>query len=76
MPSYQDTSVVQTRLLSRLFAGQPVMAVGDPHQSIYGWRGASAANLGRFALDFTGRKDGAASFALSTSWRNPTTVLA
>ena len=30
------------------------MAVGDPHQSIYGWRGASAANLGRFSLDFTG----------------------
>lgn len=75
LDEYQDTSVVQTRLLSSLFFGQAVMAVGDPHQSIYGWRGASAANLGRFALDFTGRKDGAAAFALSTSWRNPTTVL-
>ncbi|MFE4950268.1 UvrD-helicase domain-containing protein [Leifsonia sp. NPDC056665] len=75
LDEYQDTSVVQTRLLSALFFDQAVMAVGDPHQSIYGWRGASAANLGRFALDFTGRKDGAAAFALSTSWRNPTTVL-
>ncbi|MEJ1231180.1 MAG: ATP-dependent DNA helicase [Galbitalea sp.] len=75
LDEYQDTSVVQTRLLARLFAGTPVMAVGDPHQSIYGWRGASAANLGRFSLDFTGSPTGAAEFALSTSWRNPTRVL-
>ncbi|MFF1634054.1 ATP-dependent DNA helicase [Leifsonia sp. NPDC058248] len=75
LDEYQDTSVVQTRLLSRLFAGQAVMAVGDPHQSIYGWRGASAANLGRFSLDFTGARDGAMEYALSTSWRNPTRVL-
>jgi len=75
LDEYQDTSVVQTRLLSTLFAGSAVMAVGDPHQSIYGWRGASAANLGRFAHDFTGERDGASRFALSTSWRNPVTVL-
>lgn len=75
LDEYQDTSVVQTRLLSTLFAGQAVMAVGDPHQSIYGWRGASAANLGRFALDFTGEREGADEYALSTSWRNPTRVL-
>ncbi|KRC50650.1 ATP-dependent DNA helicase [Leifsonia sp. Root227] len=75
LDEYQDTSVVQTRLLSGLFGGQAVMAVGDPHQSIYGWRGASAANLGRFSLDFTGTRDGAAEYALSTSWRNPTSVL-
>ncbi|MFF2051298.1 UvrD-helicase domain-containing protein [Leifsonia sp. NPDC058194] len=80
LDEYQDTSVVQTRLLSTLFAGQAVMAVGDPHQSIYGWRGASAANLGRFSADFTGRRagsehGGADEYALSTSWRNPTRVL-
>ncbi|XAO70415.1 ATP-dependent DNA helicase [Diaminobutyricibacter sp. McL0608] len=80
LDEYQDTSVVQTRLLSQLFGGQAVMAVGDPHQSIYGWRGASAANLGRFSLDFTGNRPGiarggAAEYALSTSWRNPTRVL-
>lgn len=80
LDEYQDTSVVQTRLLSTLFAGQAVMAVGDPHQSIYGWRGASAANLGRFSADFTGQRAGTAhggadEYALSTSWRNPTRVL-
>ena len=32
----QDTSVGQTTLLSTLFRGNSVMAVGDPHQSIYG----------------------------------------
>ncbi|GGF26677.1 ATP-dependent DNA helicase [Subtercola lobariae] len=75
LDEYQDTSVVQTKLLARLFAGHPVMAVGDPHQSIYGWRGASAANLATFAADFTGNPAGAAEFALSTSWRNPVHVL-
>jgi hypothetical protein len=35
------TSVVQSDLLAT-FRGHAVMAVGDPHQSIYGWRGASA----------------------------------
>lgn len=73
LDEYQDTSVVQTRLLSRLFGGTAVMAVGDPHQSIYGFRGASAANLGRFPVDFDARPD--ASYTLSTSWRNPVRVL-
>jgi DNA helicase-2/ATP-dependent DNA helicase PcrA len=71
LDEYQDTSVVQTRLLSTLFAGTPVMAVGDPHQSIYGWRGASASNLDDFLRTFGARQ----TFALSTSWRNGTRIL-
>ncbi|WP_210479352.1 ATP-dependent DNA helicase [Naasia sp. SYSU D00948] len=74
LDEYQDTSVVQTRLLAELFRGTAVMAVGDPHQSIYGWRGASASNLARFGRDFSG-PDGARTYALSTSWRNPGRVL-
>lgn len=72
LDEYQDTSVVQTWLLAELFAGHPVMAVGDPNQSIYGWRGASASNLEQFAAQFgaTGRP-----FALSTSWRNGRRIL-
>ncbi|MGR0219573.1 UvrD-helicase domain-containing protein [Agromyces sp. ZXT2-6] len=74
LDEYQDTSVVQTRLLATLFRDHPVMAVGDPDQSIYGWRGASAANLARFGRDFA--SDGAAdAYDLSTSWRNPVVVL-
>ncbi|MCU1474941.1 ATP-dependent DNA helicase [Amnibacterium sp.] len=74
LDEYQDTSVVQTRMLARLFAGRAVMAVGDPHQSIYGWRGASAANLEGFERDFGGGRS-VRTFALSTSWRNGTAVL-
>ncbi|WP_235515478.1 ATP-dependent DNA helicase [Curtobacterium sp. Leaf183] len=83
LDEYQDTSVVQTRFLARLFRAHPVMAVGDPHQSIYGFRGASAANLARFPRDFGASDDGTTdgvdaprTFALSTSWRNPVDVLA
>lgn len=74
LDEYQDTSVVQTRLLATLFGGHSVMAVGDPDQSIYGWRGASAANLARFSNDFAPESE-AGVFDLSTSWRNPGIVL-
>ncbi len=74
LDEYQDTSVVQTRMLSTLFRGRAVMAVGDPHQSIYGWRGASASNLDTFATAFA---DGGVvgRFGLTTSWRNGRRIL-
>jgi DNA helicase-2/ATP-dependent DNA helicase PcrA len=71
LDEYQDTSVLQTRLLSTLFANRSVFAVGDPNQSIYGWRGASASNLDEFGIDFGTAKN----FSLRTSWRNPVEVL-
>ena len=50
LDEFQDTSHAQLVMLRALFgAGHPVTAVGDPHQSIYGWRGASAGTLSRFA---------------------------
>ncbi len=56
LDEYQDTSHAQLVLLRALFsAGHPVTAVGDPCQSIYGWRGASAGNLRRFRTDFVDR---------------------
>lgn len=77
LDEYQDTSVVQTWLLSQLFADHAVMAVGDPHQSIYGWRGASSANLEDFAAQF-GRSAAlpVQQYSLSTSWRNGIHILA
>ncbi|MFF8803902.1 UvrD-helicase domain-containing protein [Streptomyces omiyaensis] len=55
LDEYQDTSVAQRLLLSGLFGqgtGHPVTAVGDPCQAIYGWRGASVANLDDFPDHF------------------------
>lgn len=75
LDEYQDTSVVQTDLLATAFRDTAVMAVGDPHQSIYGWRGASAGNLGGFGAAFSS-DGGGARFSLMTSWRNSRSVLA
>jgi DNA helicase-2/ATP-dependent DNA helicase PcrA len=76
LDEYQDTSVLQTELLHTLFARHPVMAVGDPHQSIYGWRGASSANLLGFSQSFAGLSNRQApSMSLSYTWRNPVAVL-
>ncbi|MEU3190783.1 ATP-dependent DNA helicase [Streptomyces sp. NPDC006992] len=55
LDEYQDTSVAQRVLLAGLFGqgtGHPVTAVGDPCQAIYGWRGASVANLDDFPRHF------------------------
>ncbi|WP_327234589.1 UvrD-helicase domain-containing protein [Streptomyces sp. NBC_01317] len=55
LDEYQDTSVAQRLLLSGLFGGDTghaVTAVGDPCQAIYGWRGASVANLDDFPVHF------------------------
>jgi len=72
LDEYQDTSVAQTTLLTALFGGHPVMAVGDPHQAIYGWRGASSSNLSDFVTSFG---DSIATYSLSTSWRNGSRIL-
>ncbi len=74
LDEYQDTSVSQTELLAALFGGTAVMAVGDPHQAIYGWRGASAGNLGGFARAFCPERT-TATYSLLTSWRNSARVL-
>ncbi|SES43801.1 ATP-dependent helicase [Actinokineospora terrae] len=88
LDEYQDTGHSQRVLLRSLFGSSleypdaepmPVTAVGDPAQAIYGWRGASAANLPRFTTDFPqkhrGRKEPATRYGLLTSFRNPPEVL-
>ena len=76
LDEYQDTSHAQLVLLRALFGGgHPVTAVGDPCQSIYGWRGASAGNLRRFRTDFPAHGQPAPVRLLSTSFRNAGRVL-
>ncbi|MFJ3789214.1 UvrD-helicase domain-containing protein [Kitasatospora sp. NPDC090091] len=85
LDEYQDTSVAQRLMLAGLFgagpdgrgSGHPVTAVGDPCQAIYGWRGASVANLDEFPRHFP-RAGGspAARYALSENRRSGGWLLA
>ena len=53
---YQDTNGVQLQLLQHLGARGNVCVVGDDDQSIYGWRGAQAANILAFERHFKGAR--------------------
>ncbi len=79
LDEFQDTSEAQLVLLRHLFVAVgesvPVTAVGDPNQSIYGWRGASATTLTRFPREFADAAGRADVLPLSTSWRNDNAIL-
>ena len=45
---YQDTDPAQEELLSLLVGSRDLLAVGDPDQSIYGFRGADLEGIRRF----------------------------
>lgn len=80
LDEFQDTSHAQMVLFSRLFGdGRSVTAVGDPHQSIYGFRGASAGQLATFRSRFPVHAgttlEPAPMVNLSVAWRNSTSIL-
>ncbi|MFE4198608.1 ATP-dependent helicase [Paenarthrobacter sp. NPDC056912] len=86
LDEFQDTSHAQLVLFSRLFGGgHAVTAVGDPNQSIYGFRGASAGQLFHFVQEFPVRRPdpgtGQEAFSvaptsyLTTAWRNGRNIL-
>ena len=79
LDEFQDTSEAQLVLLRHLFVAVaepvPVTAVGDPNQSIYGWRGASATTLTRFPREFADARGDGDVLPLSTSWRNDNAIL-
>ncbi|KAK8116022.1 ATP-dependent DNA helicase srs2 [Apiospora sp. TS-2023a] len=69
---YQDTNGVQYELM-RLFAQERrrVTIVGDPDQSIYGWRSAEIKNLFRFLRDFHGTEE----ISLEENYRSSSSIL-
>ncbi|MFZ2016929.1 MAG: ATP-dependent DNA helicase [Nocardioides sp.] len=84
LDEYQDTSVAQALMLTRLFSGpdpahglgHPVTAVGDPNQAIYGWRGASVSNILEFPEAFPVAGGGrAAAYPLTVNRRSDVAVL-
>lgn len=82
LDEFQDTSFAQMKLFSGLFGdGHPVTAVGDPNQSIYGFRGASAGQLFDFRHNFplvrpSGERAPAPALFLTVAWRNSVNILA
>jgi DNA helicase-2/ATP-dependent DNA helicase PcrA len=68
---FQDTDQAQARFLAAIRAGRPLfVAVGDPRQTIYSFKGADPSLL-RDAM----REPGATVVHLATSWRCSTAVL-
>ncbi|RAV33366.1 UvrD-helicase domain-containing protein [Corynebacterium heidelbergense] len=80
LDEYQDTGHAQRVFLRSLYGqgstpAPMVTAVGDPMQSIYGFRGATASNLENFRTDFPVGDEPARKLELTTSFRNPAGVL-
>lgn len=50
---YQDSNIIQANILKRLcFVHGNLMVIGDPNQSIYGFRGAYFKNIMNFSEEF------------------------
>ena len=76
LDEFQDTSHAQMTLFSSLFGeGHSVMAVGDPKQSIYGFRGASEGQLFDFYRHFPHPQPEERTGYLTTAWRNDVRIL-
>jgi len=69
---FQDVDGAQAELTELIARGaDSFCAVGDEDQSIYGWRGASAAPM----LSFEGRHPGSKVIHLSTNYRSRAAIL-
>ena len=70
---YQDTNHVQFMLSHTLAAAhRNICVVGDPDQSIYGWRGADIRNI----LDFENHYDEALTISLGQNFRSTKHIVA
>jgi len=76
---YQDTNSAQFQIASQIAGkgapgspGPNICVVGDPDQSIYGWRGADISNI----LDFEEHYKGASVILLGENFRSTAPILA
>ncbi|MEZ4751365.1 MAG: UvrD-helicase domain-containing protein, partial [Bdellovibrionota bacterium] len=69
---FQDTNLMQMRLIQRLVEGhRNISVVGDDDQAIYGWRGACVKNI----LDFPKFYPGCKVVRLETNYRSLPPIL-
>lgn len=69
---FQDTNAVQYTLLQLLRSNDNVFVIGDPNQSIYGFRGASGTIFDTFAADFPN----CTQITLNTNYRSAPQIVA
>ncbi len=67
---FQDTDSLQYEVFARCFAGRPLFLVGDPKQSIYGFRGADLRSY------LAASQDAAAQYTLDTNYRSSAALVA
>lgn len=69
---FQDTNLLEYKFLKKiaLASGSTLFVIGDPHQSIYTWRGADSSIFTRFQKDFR-----PCLIDLQTNYRSPQTFL-
>jgi len=73
---YQDTTTAQVRLLQAMQRRRGhILAVADPYQSIYSFRGATVENVAAFEHDFGAPEAPAQRLLLTTSFRTPAAIL-
>ena len=71
---FQDTNKVQFELIEHLAVHRNITVVGDPNQSVYGFRGAYKESFEHFKQSF-GVNEDTDVFKLDQSYRSPNTVL-
>ncbi|KAF9065598.1 P-loop containing nucleoside triphosphate hydrolase protein [Rhodocollybia butyracea] len=68
---FQDTNVTQYALMEAIAFARCVTVVGDPDQSIYGWRSAEVGNLARMQKDFSSTEQ----IFLEQNYRSSSSIL-
>jgi DNA helicase-2/ATP-dependent DNA helicase PcrA len=68
---YQDLNFGQYELVKLLSKDNPIVVIGDPDQSIYGFRGSDNIYFKRFELDFPGCEK----IILTQNYRSAQTIL-
>ncbi|HTH72734.1 MAG TPA: ATP-dependent helicase [Candidatus Pristimantibacillus sp.] len=63
---FQDTNLLQYEILKLLLGHRNLFVIGDPNQSIYGFRGANETVFERFRADFPERVE----IALTVNYRS------